>query len=245
MLSAISLQRQTLRLYGELRSRADDLGGKLIFAIGEKTIVSGLPAAASIAGAASLIVDPDLAATKAVFRNGGVDFVVNTLDEALRVLKNQIRQHRPLSVALTAAPEAVLAEILDRGVLPDFHVEIIPKPIAARALSAGLRTLQEQGMSRIRLERKISNSPSDDSSILRSHHLEEWLSKRNWHDVWIEAPTAVALRELDEHLLTQFNDPARAQWLRRIAQYQRPTAASGRALWLTAAEEASLSLPSR
>jgi urocanate hydratase len=100
LLSGSDLQRQTLRLYGELVARHESWAGKLVFACGEGASATGLPAAASIAGGTALLLDPDAAAVKAVFRQGGVDFVVNTLDEALRVLKNEIRKQRPLSVAL-------------------------------------------------------------------------------------------------------------------------------------------------
>ncbi len=52
-------------------------------------------------------------------RTGELDFVVNTLDEALRTLKNEIRQRRPLSVGLIADTDLALAEIAERGLLPD------------------------------------------------------------------------------------------------------------------------------
>ena len=81
MLMATDLQRQTLRLYGELLARSDVWGGKLVFTSGEGASATGLPAAVSIAGGTTLVLDPEAATVKAVFRNGGIDFVVNTLDE--------------------------------------------------------------------------------------------------------------------------------------------------------------------
>jgi urocanate hydratase len=124
MLIATDLQRQTLRLYGELLARSDVWGGKLVFTSGEGASATGLPAAVSIAGGTTLVLDPEAATVKAVFRNGGIDFVVNTLDEALRVLKNEIRQHKPLSVALIAPIEPTLAEMTERGVQPDLRWEV-------------------------------------------------------------------------------------------------------------------------
>jgi urocanate hydratase len=123
-LSGVDLQRQTLRLYGELVARRESWAGQLVFACGEGASATGLPAAVSIAGGTLLVLDPDAAALKSVFRQGGVDFVVNTLDEALRVLKNEIRKHRPLSVALEGAMAPAIAEIRERGVLPDLQVSI-------------------------------------------------------------------------------------------------------------------------
>ncbi len=84
-MSGVDLQRQTLRLYGELMARRESWAGQLVFACGEEMSATGLPAAVSIAGGTSLILDPDARVVKSVFRQGGVDFVVNTLDEALRV----------------------------------------------------------------------------------------------------------------------------------------------------------------
>lgn len=122
LLSGTKLQRETLRLYGELMRRRESWAGKLVFACGEGSIGMGLGAAVSIAGGTSLVVDPDAAGVKAVFRGGGVDFVVNTLDEALRVLKNEIRQGRPLGVALVSDVRAVREEMEERGVVADLEV---------------------------------------------------------------------------------------------------------------------------
>src|ERR1700679_2461105 len=119
LLSGSDLQRQTLRLYGGLVARHESWAGKLVFACGEGASATGLPAAVSIAGGTALLLDPDAAAVKAVFRQGGVDFVVNTLDEALRVLKNEIRKQRPLSGALKGHGQSLLVEMAERGVLPD------------------------------------------------------------------------------------------------------------------------------
>ena len=127
-MTATDLQRQTLRLYGELLARSERWAGKLVFASGEGASATGLPAAFSIAGGTSLILDSDAATVKVVFRSGGIDFVVNTLDEALRVLKNEIRQHKPLSVALIADIEPTLAEISERGVQPDLRWEVFSSP---------------------------------------------------------------------------------------------------------------------
>lgn len=123
-LDATELQRQTLRLYGELVARRESWAGRLVFACGEDVSATGLPSAVSLAGGTTLALDPDAASVKRVFRTGGVDFVVNTLDEALRVLKNEIRKHRPLSVGLVAELHTTLAEMVERGVLPDLQVSI-------------------------------------------------------------------------------------------------------------------------
>jgi hypothetical protein len=121
MLNEEDVQRQTLRIYGELVAKRDGWGGHFVFADREGSSATGLPAAVSIAGGCTLVVDPDMATVKRVFRQGGVDFVVHTLDEAVRVLKNEIRKQRPLGVALIADPETTIAEMSERGIQPDLH----------------------------------------------------------------------------------------------------------------------------
>jgi len=116
------LQRQTLNHYGNLIARRESWAGRLVFTAGEGSSATGLPAAVSIAGGCTLALDPDASAVKATFRQGGIDFVVNTLDEAVRVLKNEIRQHKPLSVALIAPLHPTLDEMAARGIQPDLDL---------------------------------------------------------------------------------------------------------------------------
>jgi urocanate hydratase len=169
-MTATDLQRQTLRLYGELLARSERWAGKLVFTSGTGASATGLPAAVSIAGGTSLILDSDSAMVKAVFRSGGIDFVVNTLDEALRVLKNEIRQHKPLSVALIADIESTLAEISERGVQPDLHWEVSSSPtteltawLASRSWSAHEFTADTTAALRTLDTRLLEALPPDDS----------------------------------------------------------------------------------
>jgi hypothetical protein len=116
------LQVRTLRLYGELVCRRESWAGKLVVACFDGAAGTGLAAAASLAGAASLTVDGDAARVKAHFRDGAFDFVVNTLDEALRAIKNEVRKGKPIAIGLMAEPEAVRTEMVERGVVADFEI---------------------------------------------------------------------------------------------------------------------------
>src|SRR5580658_5561805 len=98
---------------------ASPSGGKLLFccnldADGIATLLS-----ASIAGAASLCVDVDRNRLRQGMKQGFCDFVVNDLDEALRILKNEIRKKQPVSVCLNAVSEDCITEMIERGVQPD------------------------------------------------------------------------------------------------------------------------------
>jgi hypothetical protein len=207
-------QLLTLRLYAEFISRHESLAGTLTLAHGQRCSSTGLPAAVSIAGGTSLLIDPDTTTVKSVFRTGGLDFIVNTLDEALRVLKNEIRKHTPLSVALTADPTSVLAEMRDRGVEPNLEVSF-GEPSATGSLA--LTHLQ---------------LPTD----RLTPHAASWLAAQNWFETWLPTATTADLRTLDTQLLAQITDAPRRQWLSRIPNYQRTDPNSGRAIWLTTAE---------
>ena len=95
------------------------LGGKLLFA-GELDLDGArLVRAGNITGAASLCATSDAAAQRAGIREGVVDFLVTSLDEALRILKNEVRKRNPVAVAVGLRASQVAAEMGERGVLPD------------------------------------------------------------------------------------------------------------------------------
>jgi urocanate hydratase len=112
-------QLEALRAFTLLSALRTDWGGALVVCCGIGSGGSALSFAANIAGAGCLAVDARADICRAALRSGACDFVVNTVDEALRVLKNEIRQRRPVSVALTLDTSAALDELVDRGVLPE------------------------------------------------------------------------------------------------------------------------------
>jgi hypothetical protein len=226
------LQRQTLRVYGELIARQENWGGKLVFACGEGLSAKGLSAAVSIAGGASLVIDPNVASVRGALRQGGIDFVVNSLDEALRTLKNEIRQRRPLGVALTAEPSLVLSEMLERGVLPDLQIQIGVEQTESNRTSIedNLQALSQMGMARIKLAQQ-------DGIALPSPQLSAWLDKRKWQEtLFVTAPNAS-----DAGLLagTPFSSGHRRAWLLGISRYQRLPDRTLRFVWLSGDEQRS------
>jgi hypothetical protein len=106
------------------------LGGKLLYAGELHPEGRALLVAGNIAGAASLAATADPAAGKQAMRDGVCDFLVNSLDEALRILKNEIRKREAAAVCVALTPRAVESEMLERGVLPDLlpPTEFTPAP---------------------------------------------------------------------------------------------------------------------
>jgi len=112
------------RLYAALAatlplSPESGLGGKLLYAGEINPESRNFLYAANIAGAASLAASADPATQRQAIRDGVVDFLVTSLEEALRILKNEIRKRQTVSVAVAIAAESLTAQMLDRGVLPD------------------------------------------------------------------------------------------------------------------------------
>lgn len=97
----------------------EGLGGKLLLRVGFNADGISVLIAAGLAGAAALCVDLEPELLREGLRHGLCDFLVADLSEALRILKNEIRKRRAVSVCVAAHPEALLAEMVERGVQPD------------------------------------------------------------------------------------------------------------------------------
>ena len=126
---AEDFQVEVLRAFSVLCALAEDLGrqdwaGALMVGCGLGPGGPALALAGNIAGAGCLAIEERSAVCRAALRSGACDFVVNSVDEALRILKNEIRQRRPVSVGLALGPNAALTELMERGVLPQVFTAI-------------------------------------------------------------------------------------------------------------------------
>lgn len=124
--------------FAALTASSADVGGWLLLFAGLDRDGIAVAVASNVAGAASLGIEPDAERAKAALRAGVCDFVVNDLSEALRILKNEIRQRRVVSVVLTGAVDAAVAEMIDRGVQPDALAFSVPELEARGARVLGL-----------------------------------------------------------------------------------------------------------
>lgn len=147
-----SPQLRTLRAFTLLHHLRPDWRGSLILNLGLDPQRTAVALASNIAGAVCLSLEQDPATARQALRSGACDFVVNTLDEALRAMKNEIRQHRPLSVGLQGNQSEILDEILERGVAPQL--------VTGLSDPAALQNFQIQGA--------ILLSDSEASTLLTS-----------------------------------------------------------------------------
>ncbi len=225
-------QPQILRTFTTLHLLRPDWGGSFVLSLGLDTQGAALSVAANIAGAVSLAIDPDPTHLRDVVRTGAADFVVNTLDEAIRTMKNEIRKRTPLSIALNADPTLTFNEILDRGLAPQLFATFLPpSPHIAQCAA----TFQSLGATLIDFTEGPNASPNFQSS---QSILTPFLNQHDWRLQTLTFETTAALRAFDAEALARIppGDTLRRRWLEaapRILQRQRPPQ---RSLWLTKIE---------
>jgi urocanate hydratase len=95
------------------------LAGRLVVSAGMGSLGGAQPLAAQLNGAAFLGIDADPARIKRRVKSGYCDVMVSSLDEALRILKNAVRQRAARSVGLVGNAADVITELAERGVVPD------------------------------------------------------------------------------------------------------------------------------
>jgi hypothetical protein len=120
---AMDAERSSGQVPSPKPSPEPGLGGRLLWVgeldgAGRAMVVAG-----NISGAATLAATADSNAQKQAIRDGIVDFLVTSLDEALRILKNEIRKRQTVAVCVGAAPELIERAMLERGVQPDLYRE--------------------------------------------------------------------------------------------------------------------------
>jgi hypothetical protein len=194
--------------FAALMSATVEPGGSLVF-YGELDCRGlAMAVSANIAGAASLGVDVDAGRIKQALRQGLCDFMVNSLDEALRILKNQIRKKEPVAVALMGDPKGVVAEMLERGVQPDL---------------VSCVGLQVEGF----VERGAKVLPA--AAVTTGSLVVTWSVS---HDaaMWLPRVDAIA-----EEALKSESDP-RARWIRLAPRYLQKSLARERYVRMRADE---------
>ncbi len=188
--AALEFVAQAAQAYATLISspcadRESGLGGKLFYAGECDEAGRRLLVAANIAGAATLAATGDRGAQKLALRDGVVDFIVNSLDEALRILKNQLRKRETVAVCVGLDPGMVEREMNGRGVAPD----LIRSDVPLDALNEAL-TIREAGemepdggeMPALVTWRAQSGSPQEvaklDEIALQCLDADEWAARR-------------------------------------------------------------------
>ena len=134
------------QLYRQLRAAmpGKTLAGRLVLSVGFRDAGAALSLAAMIAQGCFLGLESEAASLKRAMQTGECDFMVNTLDEALRVLKNELRKGTPLSAGLLGQPQPILDEMVARGVQPDWIAGCSDEPAVRELVSRGAARLPDQ-----------------------------------------------------------------------------------------------------
>jgi Urocanase Rossmann-like domain len=238
-------QSRILRTFTTLHQLRSTWGGSLTLSLGLNPSGAALSIAANIAGAVSLAIDDNLTHLHEVVRIGACDFVVNSLDEAIRAMKNEVRKRAPLSVALQADPFLTLKEILDRGLSPQLFSTFLPPsdltPQQTSTFLLAVHQFQSQGASLVDFSSGESTpqpAPFTPSDTL----LIPLLAERHWTLHSFPFDTPAGLRTFDSHALSVLSpqETLRRRWLEaapRILQRERPPQ---RTLWLAPSEAEAL-----
>lgn len=185
------------------------LGGVLLYAGELDTTGRALVIGGNVAGCATLAAAADVAAQKLAVRDGVVDFLVTSLDEALRILKNEIRQRKTVAVCVGVSPESMEREIRERGVQPD---------LVFAGLAGHERAVRQFGAASRAIRFK---EPSPDLELIT------WQVARS-PARWMPKLDAIALGCLASNSWEH-------RWIRLCPKYLGRSAFGHRALWCQAA----------
>jgi hypothetical protein len=226
-------QERILRTFTALSCFRQDWGGALILAIGLNLQGAALAFAANIAGAVCLSLEDDPSRIKEAIRSGACDFIVNTLDESLRTIKNEIRKHSPLSVGLHADTHLILQQLMERGVRPEIFTAMSPH----QAVSESATHFRSLGASILNFDDNHVAQPTIHVPVV----LKAFLQQQQWRLQSFTFETSSALRAFDADALASLppDDKLRRSWLRvspKIVSRERPYR---RLLWLTDEERRS------
>jgi hypothetical protein len=206
------------------------LGGKLLYAGGLDEPARIFTVAANIAGAATLAASADPAAARQAMRDGVVDFLVNSLDEALRILKNQVRKREPVAVCVSVAAGSIEREMRARGVVPD---------LSFSEDFTGARVRWKELTGEPTRKPKERSAPPE---ILAAAEEEEAPAEKNWLTWRVADSPALWLPKLDALVLDSLPRDARIarRWMERAPRYLGRLAHNARTLRITQQQTAQI-----
>jgi len=220
--------------------------GSLVVSTCLSPIGAALALAVNIIGAVGLAIDDRPEVCRGALRSGACDFLVNSVDEALRVMKNEIRQRRPLSVALLAVPHEALNELLERGVRPELFADVSDPDTHARYAhppewsNPAIPHFHAMGTVVVNVDHSLAGIAHPD--VLDGPSLlGEYAGKVGLDLCSFTFESAGQLREFDAKLLGLLqDDEARRRWCAAAPKHFYRERPHRRAVFLTDAEKSAL-----
>ena len=227
-------QLATLRAFTFLTSLRPDWRGELIIACGLSAGGEEFSMASNIAGAGFLTVESKPEICRTAMRSGACDFIVNSVDEALRILKNEIRKRKPVSVALSMNERVALEELVGRGVQPEMFAAFGEAAESAEAAAQRFSTL---GAMIAEFDHKSGNG------LDVATKLEEFTSQRGLDSVVFAFSDGEQLRVADSQLLHLVaRDDPRRRWFASAPRFFHRERPHRRLAYLTLAEREKLGM---
>ena len=127
------LQKAVLESYMRLAHERTSWTSKLVLLFGHAAPILPFAYAAPILGGLALSVGRDRMQLRTQQKRGAYDFLVNSPGEAVRIIKNEARLRRPVSVALAGLPEYELPMFAERGLSP--ALVLLPDDVSATELT--------------------------------------------------------------------------------------------------------------
>ncbi|MFJ7951979.1 urocanate hydratase [Lysinibacillus sp. NPDC096418] len=97
-----------------------DLRGKFILTGGMGGMSGAQPLAGKMAGAVILVVEVDRARIERKMKEGYCDYIVETVDEAVKLVNELREKKEPSSIGLVGNCADMHRELFQRGIIPDF-----------------------------------------------------------------------------------------------------------------------------
>ncbi len=166
------LSNETLQMFTALRLLRAGWEGTFVVCAGTgQGAGRAFAMAALAAGGAVLVLEGNASALRIAQRESCCTFVVHTLDEALRALKNELRQRRGISIGLSGTPSEHMDGMVERGVLPAFIGAEASLPVST-LLSWGAQSLHGLGLAPLGPD-SIDLGPMLQNAIDKRWHLGE------------------------------------------------------------------------
>ncbi|MCL2659327.1 MAG: hypothetical protein FWD64_02240 [Acidobacteriaceae bacterium] len=224
-----NLQSQILCGFTVLHRLREDWRGAIVLSLG---LDAALPFASSIAGAVSLVIDDDPSRMQQAIRTGVCDFVVTTLDEALRVMKNEVRKHTSIVVGLHNDVIGSLDEILERGLVPQLFTSFLP-PDENASVPKATDFFRSHGAILVDFGEGSTSGFQSSRSLL-----EATMQEAGWqlHNFAFDSHESLRAFDARAAALIPPEDTLRRRWMEgvpRVLHRQRPRQ---RSLWLTESE---------
>jgi urocanate hydratase len=239
-MSLDEIQPRTLKALTALYQIQPLWEGSVILSLGLDTAGSALAIAGNIAGAVTLAIDKNPARLREIVRSGACDFVVNTLDEAIRAMKNEVRKRAPLSVALAVDPAHAISEIVERGLAPQLFTNFTSNADERFISSAGSH-FASLGAALVDFEAPAS-SPSPQGFTNAADLVTPLLDRHGWVLNTFTFVSAAELRVFDTRAIgiLPSDETIRRRWLEAAPRILRRQHPPQRSLWLTKEESGDL-----